>query len=272
MKHVISDYIRQAEILAYALNGEKYSKSDLSEKYNVGEITINRDLKALRDHGIGIFSKNGKIEIIDRPPKEALISTAADYLPLTLNSDVFVKQVKAFSKYADYYPKLILLAKAVKESLIVNIKYKRFKDDALNDYIIAPVRLYIDGYNWIFNGIKKGEDETKSFYLSRMQEVKLTDMAPKKLPLSSINKKQYEIKLRFVPSVRDQLLDKVWFEDFKMEEDEEGRIVLTVKAPLTRRLAAWCITWEDCIEILSPVELKEFIRGMIDCYLKHNHI
>lgn len=270
MKHIITDYIRQAEILAYVLNGENYSKSDLSEMYNVGEITINRDLKALRDNGISIFSKSGKIEIIDKPPKEALVSAAADYLPLTLNSDVFVKQVKAFSKYNNYYPKLVLLAKAVKESLIINIRYKRFKDDALNDYVIAPVRLYIEGYNWILNGIKNGEDETKSFYLSRMQEVKLTDKTPKKLPLPSINKEQYEIKLRFVPPVKDQLLDKIWFEDFKIEEDDQGYITLTIKAPFTRRLAAWCITWEDCVEILSPVALKEYINKMIDAFKQNN--
>lgn len=270
MKHIITDYIRQAEILAYVLNGENYSKSDLSEMYNVGEITINRDLKALRDHDISIFSKSGKIEIIDKPPKEALVSAAADYLPLTLNSDVFVKQVKAFSKYNNYYPKLVLLAKAVKESLIINIKYKRFKDDALSDYVIAPVRLYIEGYNWILNGIKNGEDETKSFYLSRMQEVKLTDKFSKKLPLPPVNNKQYEIKLRFVPAVKDQLLDKIWFEEFKIEEDDKGSIILTVKAPFTLRLAAWCITWEDCIEILSPLELKEFISRMIDYYENSN--
>ena len=98
MKDFIADIKRQTELLARVMNGESVDKIDFAEENKVALITIERDLKYLRSQGIMIYSRKGKIVIEEEINKSTLNKLTADYLPLKLNSDVFLKQVRAISK------------------------------------------------------------------------------------------------------------------------------------------------------------------------------
>jgi predicted DNA-binding transcriptional regulator YafY len=271
MKSYVDDILRRSELLARVMNGEELSKADAADLFNVSEITINRDLKAFRDIGISLFSRKGKIVLEEIPSTAELVSLASNYLPLKLNSDVFHKQVKVYSSSdkKNYFPKLILLSKAVEEGLILDIKYKRFYDNKVNDYQLYPIRLTSVGYNWVLHGMKAGEDVIKSFYLSRIKKMKLLDKKFSKLSLPKEKEKLYTIELKFDKRVQDELLDKIWFESFELEE-KDGHINLTTRQPITNSLAAWCISWWDMVEINKPNELKTNITQMINDFKKKN--
>jgi hypothetical protein len=98
MNDSLNELIRRVEILSEVMNNNKKGKADYAVQYNVAEVTVNRDLEWLRSLGIEIFSRGGKVTLLSNPPKEILNQLAADYLPLKLNSDVFKKKVKIFSK------------------------------------------------------------------------------------------------------------------------------------------------------------------------------
>ena len=271
MKSYIEDIIRRSELLARIMNGEKLSKADAADIFNVTEITINRDLRALRDSGIRIYSKKNKLILEEIPQTSELIQIASDYLPLKLNSDIFYKQVKVYSKTdkQDFFNKLVLISKAVEEGLTVDLIYKRLNDNNIDKYRLYPVRLVNVGFNWILHAFKVGEDIIKSFYLSRIQKIKLTDKKFSKLSLPHKEEKLYTIKLKFDKEVQDEILDKIWFESFKLEE-VNGSVILITKQPITNSLASWCISWWDTIEILKPLELKRYIDEMIQEYRTKN--
>lgn len=273
MKSYVDDILRRAELLARVMNGEVLSKADAAELFSVTEVTINRDLKALRDIGISMFSKKGKLVIEENLPTPELISLASNYLPLKLNSDVFHKQVKVYSSAdrKDYYPKLILLSKAVEEGLIIDLKYKRFYDNKIEEYKLYPVRMINDNLNWKLHAFKAGEDIIKTFYLSRIQKLKITNEKFSKLSLPKKKEKFIEIELQFDTQVRDEFIDKIWFESFELDE-KEGYIVLKTKQPITNSLAAWCISWWDAIQIVKPKELKIYIDEMINDFKSQNPI
>ena len=272
MKSYVDDILRRSELLARVMNGEELSKADAADLFNVSEMTINRDLKAFRDIGISLFSKKGKIVLEEIPSTAELVSLASNYLPLKLNSDVFHKQVKVFSTSdkKNYFPKLILLSKAVEEGLIVKLIYKRFYDNKVEEYKLYPVRLINDNLNWKLHAFKAGEDVVKAFYLSRIQKIKLTDKKFSKLSLPKEKKQLFDIELRFDLRVRNEILDKIWFESFELEE-KEGFIILKTMQPITNSLASWCISWWDTIEIVKPIELKKYIKEMITFFYKINH-
>ncbi|HMU43977.1 MAG TPA: WYL domain-containing transcriptional regulator [Ignavibacteriaceae bacterium] len=271
MKSYTDDIKRRSELLARVLNGEEFSKADAADILGVSEITINRYIHSLREDGINIYSKKNKLIVEEFPTQSTLVSIASDYIPLKLNSDVFHKQVKAYSQKdkKEFFPKLILIAKAVDEGLVINLVYKRFYDNKTAIYELHPVRLINNELNWILQGVKKGEDEIKSFYLSRIKKLKLTDNKFRKLPLYQKKKGIMEIELKFDPRVRDEILDKIWFEFFELEE-ADNFIILKTKQPITNKLASWCISWWDSIEILKPVELKKYISEMIEDYKSKN--
>ena len=270
MKSYVEDILRRSELLARVMNGEVLSKGDASELFKVSEITINRDIKALREMGISIFSKKNKLILEESPRTPELIAIASDYLPLKLNSDVFHKQVKVYSKSdkKDFFSKLVLLSKAVDESLIIDLTYKRFYDNKISEYKLYPVRLTSVGLNWILHAFKAGEDIIKSFYLSRIEKLKLTDKKFNKLALPREKEEILDIELKFDSRVRDEILDKIWFESFELEETD-GFIILKTKQPITNSLAAWCISWWDTIEIVKPGQLKNYIKEMIVDFQKN---
>lgn len=267
MKSYIDDIIRRSELLARIMNGEEMSKADAAGLFKVSEITINRDIKVLRSSGIRIYSKKNKLILEEIPSTSELISIASDFLPLKLNSDVFHKQIKVYSKSdkKDFFSKLILLSKAVDEGLTIELIYKRFYDSKIIEYELHPVRLINNELNWILQAVKKGEDEIKSFYLSRIKKLKLTEDKFRKLSIPKENKALMDIELKFDSRVRDEIIDKIWFDSFELEEIE-GYVILKTKQPITNTLAGWCISWWDAIEIVKPLGLKTYINEMIDDY------
>jgi len=269
MKSYVDDILRISELLARVMNAEELSKGEAADIFNVSEITINRDIKVLREIGISIFSKKNKLILEETPRTTELITIASDYLPLKLNSDVFHRQVKVYSKSdkKDFFSKLILLSKAVDESLIINLTYKRFYDNQISSYELYPVRLTSIGLNWILHAFKAGEDVIKTFYLSRIQKLKITNKVFSKLALPKEKEELFDIELKFDFRVRDEILDKIWFESFELEE-RDGFIILKTKQPITNSLAAWCISWWDTMKIIIPKELNSYIIEMVSDFNK----
>ena len=269
------DYFRQIEILANCLNGAELSKSDYADYYEVSEITINRDLEYLRKKGIQIFSRKGKVQVIEKPATKLLQSLAADYLPVKLNSDVFLKSVMALSKNKrnNFFQYLTLLAKSFNEKLIVNIDYQRLSDNEIHKYEIQPERLFTNEMNWIFQGIKKGESLIKSFHVSRIKALRLTDKKYKKPDIPNAPEENYKMIFRFSPDMESEIMDKIWFENFEDPyKDKDGYIILKTEQPITNKLAGWCISWWDKLEIIEPVELIQHISKMYDSFTANNKL
>ena len=274
MKSTPPDFQRQAEILAKCLNGESYSKSDYADMYNVTEITINRDLKTLREYGIQIYSRKNKVEILEIPSKENLIDISSNYLPLKLNSDVFKNQAKAIIKVAPakHFTSLILIAKAVNESRIIKFKYRRLNDNEENNYVIKPIRLITNELNWILHGFKDNETFPKTFYLSRISNLILTDKKYKTAAIPQTNDIKYKMIFKFNSEVKEEIKSKIWFEEFDTIQDVDKYLILTTTQPITNKLAGWCISWWDKLEIIKPDELKQYVKKMMDSFKEVNKL
>src|SRR3989339_510778 len=128
-----NESLRRFELLARILNGEAITKNQAADDYNVEEITISRDLQFFRTLGIEVLSRKNGIEIFNKVKNEHLVRFASEYFSLKMNSDFFQKSVKVFSKVdKDFFQQIVLLTKAIKESRIIEMKYKRLSDDETN--------------------------------------------------------------------------------------------------------------------------------------------
>ena len=274
MKSSFSDFQRQAEILARCLNGDNLSKADYAEIYNLSEITINRDIRALREYGIQIYSRKNKVEILESPSKENLIDISSNYLPMKLNSDIFKNQAKAIIKTgpAKYFSILVLIAKAVNEGRIIKFKYRRLNDNEEHNYTIKPIRLISQDLNWILHGIKDNETFLKYFYLSRMRDLVVTEKRYKTANIPETNGNKYEMIFKFSPEVKEEVNAKIWFEIFEINTDENDYLILTTQQPITNKLSAWCISWWDKLEVIEPAELKERIKNMMTSFKEVNNL
>lgn len=267
------DSLRQFEILSYCLNGAKFSKADYADMFNVTELTINRDLKELRKNGIQINSRKGIVYLFEKPSKELLVQFASQYLPVKLNSALLSSELKTFGKnVVNFYPYLILTSKAVNERRFITIRYKRFYDNMILNYRLKPVSLVHSGYNWILSAIKENENTAKSFYISRIENLILHDEKFNLISDADSATKKYDIVLKFHLDVEDEIIDKIWFDEFTLKKDSKGFIMLTTNQEITNRLAAWCISWWDMISIVKPKSLRKYIQEMIESYKAANTI
>jgi predicted DNA-binding transcriptional regulator YafY len=274
MNRFSNDYLRQSEILAKCLNKEEFSKADYADMYKVTEITINRDLKFLRDQGIQIFSRKNKVMLMEPLAYDKLLEICSDYLPLKLSSDVFEKQIDTFlrTNAAKSSSLLINLTKAVKEKIVIKFKYQRLKDNVSDFYTIKPVKLMTEDLNWVLYGIKKDEDIVKKFYLTRITSLKLIDKKFQVIDFDKQSDEVYNMLFRFSPEVGEEINSKLWFEEFEINEDSAGFFILKTKQPITNKLTSWCISWWDKLEIIEPFELKENIKLMIDSFANKNNL
>lgn len=270
-KQNLSETNRNIELLARILNGEQITKQQAADYYNVEEITISRALQYYRSLGIEAFGRKSGIIILNRPKKEDLIALTSYYLSLKFNSDYFSSSIKTYSRIDPrFFSKIILAAKAVTEEIIINIKYQKLTDNITSAYNLKPYKLIENNNNWILHAIKEGETTLKTFYLSRIKNISLTQKKFKKefIETKSIDVK--EIVLKFVPEVEQELYYKIWFEDFEIEKQSDGHFIVRTNQPITNRLASWCISWWDAMEIVEPKQLRDYISQMIDDFKKVN--
>lgn len=272
-KNYSNESIRRFELLARILNGKRITKTQAAEDYSVEEITISRDLQFFRSLGIEVLSRKNGIEIFNKVKNEHLIRFASEYFALKMNSDYFTKSVKVFSKVdKDFFQQIVLLTKAIKESRIIEMKYKRLSDDETNDYTLKPIRLAEYNNNWILHAIKKDESILQSFYLSRIITFHITNKKFEEIKDLEESGEKYKIVLRFSPEVENQIYYKIWFDDFEISKDNDGYIILKTKQPITSRLSSWCISWWDQMEIKSPDKLLVQIQNMIKSFNSINHL
>lgn len=272
MKERVADIVRRAELLARVMSGEPVSKDRAAELFGVQEITISRDLQALRELGLQIYSRKHGITVYDPLPAKVLVDLAAEYYPTKLNSGLYRRQINLLARvFPDkFFYALVLCAKAAREQLVVQIEYRRLTDDTEHTYTLQPVKIANRDLNWVLHAFKEGEDILKTFFINRIISIKILRRKFAGTPPTEEESMLYGMRFRFSPAVRTAVSHKLWFEDFSIEEEEGGTIVLTTKQPITNRLAAWCITWWGNIEIIEPVELKTYIRRMIGAFSEKN--
>ena len=274
MKDYIADIIRRVEILADALNGKQYGRFDYAILFKKSEITISRDLEWLRKQGISIYSKRNVICLTDSPDPKILNQLLCQYLPIKINSLVYKKPVESFSRLRkqNYFQSLTFLAKAQNEKKVVEVIYKRLSGERIKNYKLQIVQVYVSGLNWLIDAYVVGEVTQKTFYVSRLEKITLSD---KKFVIpDTIKKSEDSVKVVFCFSsiVRSEILNKVWFEDYSLDEIGNGKLILTTMQPISIRLATWCIGWWDKLQIIEPQELKTYIANIYGEFKKVNKL
>lgn len=258
-------------MLARLLNGEVITKQQAADEYGVEEITVSRMLQSYRANGFEVFGRKSGIKVFNPPQKETLLSLAAEYIAVTLNRDTLLESLEKYSKIdEDFFIKVVLVTGAVKDQRILSVRYKRLSDNVESDYVLKPYRLTDTNGNWILHAVKENESVIKTFYLSRMLSINPSGKHFRRnVEVINADKKE-KIRLRFVPEVEQELYYKIWFDDFSISKNEDGSIELTTEQIINNRLAAWCISWWDAMEIIEPAGLKEYTSDMINSYLSKN--
>lgn len=271
MKDYISDNIRRTEILARLINRDRLTVLDLALEYNVSEITINRDLAFFRSEGFQINSRKKLLTLANTPETTLLTGFLSEYLALKLNRKLLMDRLRAVeaANHSNFFQIATLSAKAVDEGRVLRFRYERITDGVENDYTVKPLELKLNDFNWFLIAVKEGEEIEKIFYLSRIKAISILEDHFKRGDEKSADK-IFRVELLFDASCRNSLYSKIWFPDFELTDNNDGSITLITNCAINKRIASWCLRWEDKIRVIGPDELKEKIKSMTAAFFKAN--
>lgn len=260
---------RRLEILCRILNEEIFSKSDMAENLNVAEISISRDINYFRKIGIPVYSKNKNLVIDPQPSIKKVIRFLENHInPISNSQLIFLQSDIEKLKYLN----LIAYSNfAINRNLSLKICYRKLYDNQEKYYNLIPEKLLVNGFNWILEAVDTEDFMPKNFYISRIEsmitiENKISDYYKKEIP-----KETYKMQFRFSKEVAEQIKSKVWFENQRIDLLEDGRVDFFIVEEISDKLAGWCVSWWDQIEIISPTELKEYLQEMIMSFLERNN-
>jgi signal transduction histidine kinase len=65
------------------------------------------------------------------------------------------------------------------------------------------------------------------------------------------------IKLKFVPGVRDYIMEREWFPNQEVEQLTDGSVILTFESDVNMILTGWIRGFGPDVEVLEPKELRQ---------------
>lgn len=262
---------------------------ELAEKLEVSVRTIYRDIDALSEAGIPIYTdpgRKGGIQLLDgfvlekailsetekRMILEALQSLsaieAADNSVLKKVSALFQMQTESwfevdFSGWGDMprnKEKFELLKKAVMCHREVEILYMG-SDGKSSRRKIQPLKLLCKTGAWYVKAWCLQKQDFRLFKINRMQEISLMQETflpvdyPKENQVSSGNIRN--IRLHFSSGMAYRVYDE--FDASQIEKQENGDFIVTAEMPEDAWMIGYLLTFGDKVDILEPEYLREIL-------------
>jgi len=228
---------RLLEITLILLNKKSVTAQELAERFNVSTRTIYRDIDELSAAGVPVFTNKGSgggISLLENfaISKAMLTEHERDSVLLALKTlqatkypeieailekigAVFKKTAAADWVHIDFSPwgsgpneenKFLNIKKAILETKVVTFDYIN-ADGILSHRQVEPMQLDFKGQAWYMWGYCKTRRDFRTFRISRIRNLSITDESFKRRPLENVideepaivPKNLVTLKLRFQP-------------------------------------------------------------------------
>lgn len=287
---------RMIGILSILLQNEKTTAPELAKIFEVSRRTIGRDIEALCNAGIPIFTVQGSgggIRIMDGYRMNRTILTSKDmqmilaglrsldsvsgsnyYRQLmekiqTGASDFVSGRDSIFIDLSSWYketlaPKIKLIQDAIEERKLLSFHYYAPKGESKR--MIEPYYLIFKWSSWYVWGFCTEKKDFRMFKLNRMDLLNKdsTNFTAKEVPLPDFSTEkifpvEMKVKALFCEELKWKLVEEFGANCFTKNED--GRLLFSADYTDKKNLLCWLLTFGDQVEVLEPAEVKdEMIR------------
>ena len=290
---------RLFEIVYILLDKQIVTAKELARHFEVSSRTIYRDVDTLSSAGIPIYAtqgKNGGITLLDNfvlnksvlsedEQNEILIAlqslTATGYpiIDITLSklSSFFKKENNNwievdFSNWGSnehVKEKFEILKNAIINNKIITFEYYNSKGEKTNRRI-EPTKLIFKAKSWYLKGFCLTKNEDRTFKITRMFDVKLTEELYTKKHLdedliepenNGVNN-LINLKLRFSSSVAYRIYDE--FDKEAIIKNKDGSFNVDTSLPKGVWIYDYIFSFGTTIEVLEPIKVREVIKSKLE--------
>ncbi|HHV11386.1 MAG TPA: YafY family transcriptional regulator [Clostridiales bacterium] len=286
---------RLFEIIYILLNKKSVTAQELAEHFEVSRRTIYRDIDILCESGIPIYTNKGKgggICLLENyvlnksvltDQEQADILAALQGLNATIPSDrgqILSKLDSLFgNKNTDWIEVDFSNWSSREED---KLKFQQIKDSILNHKVIQfhyyssygketfrvlePAKLIFKGQAWYLLGFCREKQDIRYFKISRIQKLFVTEegFEPRPLDAATENHSEaslpsslpptQELLLKVNPSMAYRIYDE--FPASAITRDSDGNFLIHTHMPAGVWLYGYLMSYEDQLELLEPVDIR----------------
>ena len=174
------------------------------------------------------------------------------------------------------------LQKAITTKHKVNIKYHSLFESIIIDVELCPYHLMYNRRAWYVLGFSDVHKSIRTFKLNRIKELKSTEryfVGGESFDLydylgrawSMIREGRiYNIKLRFLPMVANNVTEVQWHSTQKVTHNSDGSATIEFRVDGLREITWWILGYGDQVQVLAPKVLRNKVIEMAKNMIKLN--
>ena len=281
---------RLFKIVYHLLNKGHATAPELAKKLEVSVRTIYRDIEALSEAGIPVYTETGrgggiylmsefvlgKAMLSEKEKKELLAALQSLTVTGDTYSDSLLEKLTAlfsapseswfgvdFSRWGNetrdkqYFD---LLKTAVLKKRCVKLYYASMSAP-FSERIVQPVKLLYKSRAWYLHAYCTERQAYRFFRLSRILDCELLDEGIEPAPLPEYQDTLDQEYEKFVFLFSKQVTYRVYdeFNPDLVQRQENGDLLVTVWMPYDEWVIGFLLSFGDLVEIIEPISLKKVI-------------
>lgn len=283
-------------ILYYLLGRGRVTARELADQFEVSVRTVYRDIDTMSSAGIPIYASQGKGGGIEIAPEYVLSQS----LLTEDEKEQIMAALQGLDSTRKVYENELLAKLSVlfkrKHTNWIEVDFNNWQNDKSHEknfheiksailgkkllsfsYFssdeketmreVKPARLLFKGQDWYLYAFCLLRNDFRYFKLSRIKNLEVSDATFEEDFEGVILKKEmrYEnlvrIKLKFAPHVAFRVYDEL---STAVTKDDQGNLYTEIELPKDYNLYHYLFSFGDGVEVLSPKEIREQIKAMIE--------
>ena len=171
---------------------------------------------------------------------------------------------------------------AIAKKRKVNMRYHSLFEGEIIDLELCPYHLFYNQRAWYVLGHSSLHKSVRTFKLNRIKELHTTDKrfvggddfdvnghlgkAWSMIPEGRI----YDIKLRFLPKVANNVTEVQWHSSQKVTFNDDGSAIMEFSVDGLGEISWWILGYGDQVQVLSPKALRDKIIELAKNMVKLN--
>jgi len=286
---------RLLEITLILLNKGTITAGELADRFDVSTRTIYRDIDVLSSAGVPVFTNRGSgggISLLENYAinKAILTEHERDSLLLALKTlkstkypeiDMILDKIGALFKNntasdwirVEFSPwgsgpnaenKLLNIKRAILERRVITLDYIN-ANGITSQRNIEPLQLWYKGQAWYLNGYCRTRNDIRTFRLSRIKNLVVTDNTFVRKSVENIVEEEPEpvpqnnvtLKLRFQPQDLYRVYDD--YDEELIVRNPDGTYDVTVTFPEDEWVYGYIMSFGDYVEVLEPQHIRDIV-------------
>ena len=188
-------------------------------------------------------------------------------------------------KYGRVFEPLRELRDALVFQFRVSIEYRGTGKDQSTRYLVDPYTLIFHKGGLYLLGYAHNREALRTFAVERISRVTKEkerfempdDFRPEeklRKAFGIVEEEAVPVRVRFSPVVAHAVRDRVWHPTQRVEEEQDGSVVISFEAGGVMEILSWILSYGEHAEILAPpkyrAEVKRIAADMARMYRKRN--